>query len=271
MAFGVPTSNVDVARAQTAREIRFQGDEMLSGSRTRKRVAKSTLVEWQSGRLELGKVIREGRSWSVDDPNSLYWYGFDEEVFVVRDFVGADRLFDGREAVARLERPARKGLLPRLVCFVEFTSHYVTNADEEECRSILNGAYSAFDSSKPVLCGGWDEDSISVMPVRSIDPHWISAVYKPTVEEVDLSADVADPDVRTRVRGARAARKVAVDQFVLDPLEGQKGASCYALVSQDGELSEFTNGWSSSGIVATPSAEILEELRKLMISSKPPA
>jgi hypothetical protein len=162
------------------------------------KITKSPVVEWQLGRLELGKALHDpwNGGWSVIDPTDLHWYGFNQETYSVGSFIGASNsIFDCRQGIAHVMRPAKKRLPPSVTCFVEFPTHYVTNAgDEMDCRAILDSARHAFDPSKPVFCGGYADSSIVVLPVHPTDRSWIEAVYRLRTEEViDPAADMSDP------------------------------------------------------------------------------
>jgi len=231
------------------------------------KIVKGPVVEWQLGRLELGRVSHElwNGGWSLLDPADLHWFGFNQESFSVRSFAGASNpILDGRQATAQVIRPSKKRLPPRVTCFVEFPTHYLTNAyDEGECRDILDSAPHALDGSKPVLCGGFPDGSITVLPVHPTDPTWIAAVYRLRSEaEIDPAADLKDPAIRARVRSILAANQAVRDRFLLDPVKHHEDATCYALLSADGDtsLSLSVDGCTFAGLVATPSAEVSARL-----------
>jgi hypothetical protein len=163
-------------------------------------------------------------------------------------------------------RRSKKQLPPSVTCFVEFPTHYLTNAcDEGECRDVLDSAPHALDPSKPVLCGGFPDGSITVLPVHPTDPVWIGAVYRLRTEaEIDQAADLRDPATRARVRSMLAANQAVRDRFVLDPAKHREDATCCALVSADGETSLSIDGCTFTGLVATPSAEVSARLQREM-------
>jgi hypothetical protein len=235
------------------------------------KIVKMPVVEWQLGRLELGRVSGPSqwgdKEWCLLDPADLHWFGFNQESCPVRSFAGASNpIFDGRQAIAQVIRPSKKQLPPSVTCFVEFPTHYLTNAyDEGECRDVLDSAPHALDPSKPVLCGGFPDGSITVLPVHPTDPVWIGAVYRLRTEaQIDPAADLRDPATRARVRSMLAANQAVRDRFVLDPAKYREDATCYALVSADGETSLSIDGCTFTGLVATPSAEVSARLLREM-------
>ena len=241
------------------------------------KIAKGPVVEWQLGRLESGRVSHEmfDGGWSLLDPADLHWYGFNRETYSVGNFLGASNsIFDGRQAVAHVMRQSKRQVRPSVTCFVELPTHYVSNAgDERECRAILDLARHAFDHSKPVLCrGGLDDFDIAVLPVYPTDPVWIGAVYRLRTEEaIDPRADTSDPSVRAKVRNTLAANQAIRDRFVLDPIKHRDDATCYALVSVDGDTSLSVEGCTFADLLATPSSEVSARLLREMTeeSSEP--
>jgi hypothetical protein len=234
-----------------------------------RKIVKTPVVEWQLGRLELGRVSGPSQwgdeEWCLLDPADLHWFGFNQESYPVRSFAGASNpILDGLQAIAQVIRPSKKQLPPSVTCFVEFPTHYLTNAyDEGECRYVLDSARHAFDGSKPVLCGGFPDGSITVLPVHPTDPAWIAAVYRLRTEaEIDPAADLRDPATRATVRSILAANQAIRDRFLLDPMKHQEDATCYALLSADGDtsLSLSVDGCAFAGLVATPSAEVSARL-----------
>jgi hypothetical protein len=219
------------------------------------------VVEWQLGRLELGRALHDpwNGGWSLLDPAVLHWYGINQEAHAVWSFAGASNsIFDGQQGIARVMRLPKKRLPPGVTCFVEFPTHYVTNVgDEIACRAFLDEACHAFDPAKPVLCGGYVDSSIVVLPVNPTDPSWVGAVYRLRTEEaIDPAADMSDPSMRAKVRSILAANQVIRDRFVLDPIKYRNDATCYALASEDGETMLSVEGYTFTGLLPTRASEV---------------
>ena len=88
-------------------------------------------------------------------------------------------------------------------------------------------------------------------------------MYRPRTEaEIDPAADLRDPATRATVRSILAANQAIRDRFLLDPVKYREDATCYALLSADGDtsLSLSVDGCAFAGLVATPSAEVSARL-----------
>src|SRR5258708_37827634 len=78
------------------------------------KIVKAPVVEWQLGRLELGRVSHElwDGGWSLLDRADLHWFGFNQESYPVKSFAGvSNAILDGRQAIAQVIRPSKKRLL----------------------------------------------------------------------------------------------------------------------------------------------------------------
>jgi hypothetical protein len=223
-------------------------------------------MEWQSGTLELGTFSCDNweKRWHWEDAAELCLHTLNRETFDVAGFVGSSNgLFDGRPALAHVTRPVRKGQPAAVVCFVEFPTHYVTNTGEEACRSIVDSLPDAFDATKPILCA-FDDYDIVVLPVHPTDQAWAGAVYRLRTEEISTTVDPADPTGRKEIRRALLANQAIRDRFILDPMSHRADATCYALVSADGDTSLSVSDCTFAGLVTTPSPEVSANLLREM-------
>jgi hypothetical protein len=231
-----------------------------------KKISKSPVMEWQSGRLELGRVSYDEweRRWCWETAADLYLHTFSREAFNIGRFVGSSNgLFDGRPAMAHVTRPVRKGQPAEVVCFVELPTHYVTNTGEGSCRSIVDSLPDAFDPSKPILCA-FDDYDIVVLPVQPTDQTWAGAVYRLRTEEIRTAVDPSDPTDRKEIRRALLTNQAIRDRFIVDPMGNRDDATCYALVSAGGDTSLSVSDCTFAGLVATPSPEVSANLLREM-------
>jgi hypothetical protein len=231
-----------------------------------KKISKSPVVEWHSGKLELGSVCYDDwhQKWHWETATELCLHTFSREAFKIGSFVGSSNgLFDGRPAMAHVTRPLRKGQPAAVACFVEFPTHYVTDVGDNMCRSVVDSAPDAFDPCKPILCA-FDDYDIVVLPVHPTDQVWAGAVYRLRTEEVGTAADPADPACRKEIRRAIRANQAIRDRFAVDPIKHREDATCYALVSADGDSSLSVTGCAFTGLVATPSPEVSASLLREM-------
>jgi hypothetical protein len=231
-----------------------------------KKTSKSPVMEWQSGKLELGSISYDDwkERWQWETATGLYLHTFSREAFEIGGFVGSSNgLFDGRPAMAHVTRPLRKGQPAEVACFVEFPSHYVTNVVDTRCRAVVDSAPDAFDPAKPILCG-FDDYDVVVLPVRPTDQVWVGAVYRLRTEEVGAGADPTNPTDRAVIRRSILANQAIQDRFVVDPMGHLDDATCYALVSADGDSSLSVTGCAFTGLVATPSPEVSDSLLREM-------
>ena len=214
---------------------------------------------WQMGRLELGRLSGPSKgspNWCLDDGGELYWYGCNEEPLPVGSFVWAsNEPFANRRALMCLDGDA---------CFVEFPTHYVSNAyDASQCLMFLDHVRHLLNPSKPVLSGKLIDGSIMAFPVTAPDSVWVGAVYRlRTVGEVAFDADLLDDAVRTRMRSLFRKNQAYRDRFVLNPFLHRDDATCFALVTEHDFWSRSIDGCAFNGLLPTPSAGVSARLLK---------